>query len=293
MKEVMATMLSPDSNYFYEALIELAFKEDLGPKAEDITSIATVPLTLNAQCRIECKETAIIAGIAVAAEIFHKVDTNIVVNPFYEDGDLVKVVGSSIATVTGPARSIMMAERLALNFMQRMSGVATLTNRFVQLASPHKIAVLDTRKTVPGMRTFQRDAVRLGGGTNHRFGLFDAILIKDNHIAIAGGISKAINMSRSAYPDKKVEVETTTLEEVAEALAAKADTILLDNMTPAMIKEAVKAVGGTAFIEVSGGITLDTIKDYCLPGVNAISVGAITHSAPNVDLSLEVEKVFK
>ncbi len=284
-------MLSPDSNYFYEALIELAFKEDLGPKAEDITSIATIPLNVNAECRIECKESAIIAGIHVATEIFHKIDTNIRVNSFHKDGDFVKVVNARIATVAGPARSIMMAERLALNFMQRMSGVATLTNKFVQLASPHKIIILDTRKTVPGMRTFQRDAVRLGGGKNHRFGLFDAILIKDNHIAIAGGISKAIKLSRATYPDKKIEVETTSLAEVAEALAGKADTILLDNMTPEMIKEAVKVIDGRAFIEVSGGITIDTIEDYCVPGVNAISVGAITHSAPNVDLSLEVEHV--
>lgn len=282
----------PDPGHLADSLIELAFKEDLGPASEDVTTIATIPETLQAECRIECRETAVIAGMALAAEIFHRVDSSIKVKQIHRDGELVKVVGSKVATIVGPARGIMSGERIALNFLQRMSGIATITRQFVELAEPYGIAILDTRKTTPGMRIFQREAVRLGGGTNHRFGLFDAFLIKDNHIAIAGGVGKAVRAAKSARPGMRVEVEAASLPEVAEALVAQADAILLDNMAPDEIKSAIELVAGRAFIEVSGGITLDTISQYLIKGVNAISVGALTHSAPSVDFSLEVDRTF-
>jgi nicotinate-nucleotide pyrophosphorylase (carboxylating) len=174
-----------------------------------------------------------------------------------------------------------------------MSGIATITRAFVDLAAPHGIAILDTRKTTPGLRIFQREAVKIGGGTNHRFGLFDAFLIKDNHIAIAGGVGAAVRLAKEAKPGTKVEVETATLLDVVEALAAQADSILLDNMTPDLVREAVKIIAGKAFIEVSGGISLETIEEFLIPGVNAISVGALTHSAPSIDFSLEVDRTFK
>lgn len=286
-------MVQSDPEHLADALLELAFKEDLGPISEDITSLATIPESLQAECRIECRETAVVAGMTLAEEVFHRVDSRIQVKQIHQDGERVKVVGSRIATITGPARSIMTGERIALNFLQRMSGIATITRQYVDLAAPHGIAILDTRKTTPGLRIFQREAVRIGGGTNHRFGLFDAFLIKDNHIAIAGGVSKAVKLAKVARPGQKVEVETATILEVREALESEADTILLDNMSPDLIKEAVKVIAGKAFVEVSGGITLETISDFFVPGVNAISVGALTHSSPSVDYSLEVDRTFE
>jgi nicotinate-nucleotide pyrophosphorylase (carboxylating) len=285
-------MIQADPNFLADTLIELAFKEDLGPVSEDVTSLATIPESLQAECRIECRETAVIAGMALAAEIFHRVDSNISVKQIHKDGELVKVVGSKVATIVGPARGIMSGERIALNFLQRMSGIATITRQFVDLAAPFGIAILDTRKTTPGLRIFQREAVKLGGGTNHRFGLFDAFLIKDNHIAIAGGVGVAVRAAKAARPGMPVEVETSTMSEVAEALVAQADTILLDNMAPEEIKGAVALIAGRAFIEVSGGITLETISQYLIKGVDAISVGALTHSASSVDFSLEVDRTF-
>jgi nicotinate-nucleotide pyrophosphorylase (carboxylating) len=285
-------MNQPDPGHLADSLIELAFKEDLGPASEDVTTIATIPEALQAECRIECRETAVVAGMALAAEIFHRVDSNIQVKQIHKDGELVKVVGSKVASIVGPARGIMSGERIALNFLQRMSGIATITRQFVELAAPHGIAILDTRKTTPGLRIFQREAVRLGGGTNHRFGLFDAFLIKDNHIAIAGGVAKAVKAAKAARPGMRVEVEAASMSDVAEALTAQADAILLDNMAPDEIKSAIDFIAGRAFIEVSGGITLETISQYLIKGVNAISIGALTHSAPSVDFSLEVDRTF-
>jgi nicotinate-nucleotide pyrophosphorylase (carboxylating) len=285
-------MIQAETKEFTDTLIDLALREDLGPSSEDITTLATVPEELQAECRIECRETAIVAGLSVAEEVFRRVDSRISLKQIHRDGEHVKVVGSKIATITGPARGIMTGERVALNFLQRMSGVATVTRKFVDLAKPHGIAILDTRKTTPGMRSFQRLAVKIAGGTNHRFGLFDAFLIKDNHIAIAGGVGKAVTLAKNAKPGVRVEVETATLADVEEALSTGADSILLDNMQPDEIREAVKLIGGRAFIEVSGGISFETIIDYLIEGVNAISIGALTHSAPNIDYSLEVDRTF-
>jgi nicotinate-nucleotide pyrophosphorylase (carboxylating) len=275
-----------------EALLELSIEEDLG-KIGDITTKATVPDNLKADCTILCKEPAVVAGLRVAQSIFTRFDKEITVIRLAEDGTFVGGANTQIATVRGPAGPILSAERLVLNLMQRMSGVATTTRKFVEIARGSGIQILDTRKTTPGMRQLQREAVQIGGGTNHRFGLFDAILIKDNHVRIAGNVAKAVQLARKAYPEKRIEVEVTNYDEVAMALAENADAILLDNMTPAQVEESVKLINKKAFIEVSGGIALDTIKNYLIAGVDAISCGALTHSAPNIDMSLEVEKFYE
>jgi nicotinate-nucleotide pyrophosphorylase (carboxylating) len=245
------------------------------------------------QCVIEGKEPAVVAGLELAQKVFERFDPRIGLECLVEDGDLIDGARTRIALVNGPAGSILTAERLVLNLMQRMSGVATLTRKYAQLVKPHGIQILDTRKTTPGMRQLQKEAVRIGGGTNHRFGLYDAILIKDNHVKIAGGVAQAIKLAKIRYPDKRVEVEVTNLDEVKQALEQKADAILLDNMAPQMVNDSVALIDGKAFIEVSGGITLDTISAYFIKGVDAISCGALTHSAANVDMSLEVEKYYE
>jgi len=274
------------------ALIDLAIAEDLAD-AGDITTLATVPGSLMCQCVIEGKEPAVVAGLELAQKVFERFDPRIGLECLVEDGDLIDGARTRIALVNGPAGSILTAERLVLNLMQRMSGVATLTRKYAQLVKPHGIQILDTRKTTPGMRQLQKEAVRIGGGTNHRFGLYDAILIKDNHVKIAGGVAQAIKLAKIRYPDKRVEVEVTNLDEVKQALEQKADAILLDNMAPQMVNDSVALIDGKAFIEVSGGITLDTISAYFIKGVDAISCGALTHSAANVDMSLEVEKYYE
>ena len=274
------------------ALIDLAMSEDLAD-AGDITTLATVPGSLMCQCVIEAKEAAVIAGLELAQIVFQRFDPRIRVEPLSKDGDQVDGTRNRIALITGPAGSILTAERLVLNLMQRMSGVATLTRKYAQLAEPHKIQILDTRKTTPGMRQLQKEAVRIGGGVNHRFGLFDAILIKDNHVKIAGGVAQAVKLAKIRFPDKRVEVEVTNLDEVKEALTERADAILLDNMSTQMVKQSVDLIDGKAFVEVSGGITLDTLSTYFIKGVNAISCGALTHSAANIDMSLEVEKYYE
>jgi nicotinate-nucleotide pyrophosphorylase (carboxylating) len=274
------------------ALLELSIEEDLG-KNGDITTKATVPANLKAQCTILCKEPAVVAGLRIAQSIFTRFDKEITIIRLVEDGTFVEGADTRIATVCGPAGPILSAERLVLNLMQRMSGVATTTRKFVEIAQGSGIQILDTRKTTPGMRQLQREAVRIGGGTNHRFGLFDAILIKDNHVRIAGNVAKAVQLARKAYPDTRIEVEVTNFEEVDMALTERADAILLDNMTPAQVEESVKIINKKAFVEVSGGIALNTIKNYLIAGVDAISCGALTHSAPNIDMSLEVEKFYE
>jgi nicotinate-nucleotide pyrophosphorylase (carboxylating) len=190
--------------------------------------------------------------------------------------------------VQGPAQVLLVAERTALNLLQKLSGVATATREYAKLANPHGIQILDTRKTTPGMRLLEKYAVRCAGGTNHRTGLFDAILIKDNHVSIAGGIKQAIQQSRAKYPNRPVEIEVERLDQLTEALDAKAEKILLDNMTPEQIKEAVRLTGGKAFLEVSGGVNLSNLSTYLIEGVNAISTGAITHSVRSLDISLEI-----
>jgi nicotinate-nucleotide pyrophosphorylase (carboxylating) len=260
--------------------------EDIG--RGDRTTEATVPADARGRARIEAREPAVIAGLDAARACFEELggiewDAQVV------DGESV-LAGAVLARISGSLRSILTAERTALNLMQRMSGIATLAARYVTAVEGTGTRIVDTRKTSPGLRMFEKYAVLAGGASNHRFGLDDGVLIKDNHIVAAGGVTEAVHRARTGTPHGlRVEVEVTDLVELADALAAGADAILLDNMTPGMIEEAVKQAGGKALLEASGGIKLGNVRDYALTGVDLISVGALTHSAGSIDLALEVE----
>ncbi|HYH79261.1 MAG TPA: carboxylating nicotinate-nucleotide diphosphorylase [Longimicrobium sp.] len=272
------------------ALIEAALAEDVG--AGDFTSLWTVPDDRRAVARIVAKAPGVVAGTEVAVEVFRRVDPSLSVLVDAGDGAAVEP-GDVVMRVVGPARSILTAERTALNFMQRLSGVATVTRRYVREVAGTGARVIDTRKTTPGMRLLEKAAVVAGGGANHRGGLHDMVMIKDNHIAAAGGIAAAVAAVR-ARNDRglRVEVETTTLDEVRQALAAGVDRIMFDNMTPELMAEAVALVAAAEprpETEASGGITLETIAAFARSGVDFISVGALTHSAPALDLSLRLE----
>lgn len=272
--------------------IDLAIKEDLGTACCDITTQAIVKPGTIANGSVYLKQQATIAGLGVFNQVMRRINPKIEVVATVSDGFYLTSVPHVIARVNGPASCILKAERLALNFLQRMSGIATWTRQFVELAKPYGIDILDTRKTTPTLRAFERYAVTIGGGANHRFGLYDAILVKDNHIKVAGNISSAVSSVRQISPHLTVEVETTTLAEVSEALSCHVEKIMLDNMTPETVREAVKLINASCVVEISGGINLKSLKNYLIPGVNAISVGALTHSAPNVDISLEVEELI-
>lgn len=205
-----------------------------------------------------------------------------------KDGSYINELPGLVLELEGPARAILTGERLALNIMQRMSAIATTTKMFVDKTKGTNIKILDTRKTAPCLRAFDRIAVSTGGGVNHRNGLYDQILIKDNHISVAGSITKAIELARASYPNKNLEVETRTIDEVEEAIKLRPTTILLDNMSPQMVKECISLIGGVSSIEISGGINLDSLENYLIEGVNAISVGALTHSCGSIDISLEI-----
>jgi nicotinate-nucleotide pyrophosphorylase (carboxylating) len=271
------------------ALIDAALAEDVGPG--DFTTLWTVPAERRAEARIVAKSPGVIAGSEVAAEVFRRVDPSLDVTIDAVDGAAV-MPGDVAMTIRGSARSILTAERTALNFMQRLSGVATVTRRYVRAVQGTGARVIDTRKTTPGMRALEKAAVVAGGGANHRFGLHDMVMIKDNHIAAAGGITAAVEaVRRQNDRGLKVEVETTTLEEVREALSAGADRIMFDNMNWPLMHEAVELVRAAdprPETEASGGITLETIHAYAETGVDFISIGALTHSAPSLDLSLQL-----
>ncbi len=269
--------------------IEFALLEDLGQEG-DVTSNSTIPAEKQATATLIAKEDlAVICGLSVAELVFKMVDPTLRFTSFVADGTYIEHSPANIGEISGNARSILTAERTALNLMQRMCGIATATRRYSEKAKQFGIQILDTRKTAPGLRVFDKLAVRLGGGTNHRFGLYDQILIKDNHIACAGSITQAVTAARSLYKGKRIEVETTTLSEVQEALDSSCDIIMLDNMPPALIAQCVELIQKRAQIEVSGGITLETLDQYLIPGVDFISVGSLTHSVKSVDISLEVE----
>lgn len=271
------------------ALIDAALAEDVG--AGDFTTLWTVPEERRAEARIVARSPGVIAGSVVAAEVFRRVDPLIEVTVDAVDGTAVQP-GDVAMTIRGSARSILTAERTALNFMQRLSGVATVTRRYVRAVEGTGARVIDTRKTTPGMRALEKAAVVAGGGANHRFGLYDMVMIKDNHIAAAGGITPAVEaVRRQNERGLKVEVETTTLDEVREALAARVDRIMFDNMSWPLMHDAVELVRAAdprPETEASGGITLETIHAYAESGVDFISIGALTHSAPSLDLSLQL-----
>lgn len=258
--------------------------EDVGPG--DLTTIACVPASTTAAGRLTARQKGVVAGLEAARLVFAELDASLDWRAELADGDSA-AAGGVIATVSGPARPILTGERLALNLLQRLSGIATLTRRFVEAAGG--VAVLDTRKTTPGLRTLEKSAVRAGGGRNHRFGLFDGILIKDNHIAAAGGVRQAVEAARRLAPHTMlIEVEVDTLGQLDEAIAAGAGAVLLDNMPAWVLREAVARVPEGVFVEASGGVTAETVGALAATGVQAVSVGALTHSAPALDIGLDL-----
>jgi nicotinate-nucleotide pyrophosphorylase (carboxylating) len=275
---------------FIKEIIRRALDEDI--QSGDVTTQAVIPDSVLGKGKFLVKTNGVIAGLSVTKNVFEMVDDKIGFKILIPDGGKVKV-GDFAAEVEGKASSILTAERTALNFLQRMSGIATLTNNFVEKINHTKVKILDTRKTVPQLRLLDKEAVKLGGGKNHRIGLFDMFLIKDNHIEIAGSITKAISDCRKfqqrTNSKLRVEVETKNLEEVKEALTCDVDIIMLDNFKIYLMKEAVELINGRCLVEASGNINIENVKEVAETGVDFISVGALTHSVKALDISLEVE----
>jgi nicotinate-nucleotide pyrophosphorylase (carboxylating) len=267
-----------------ERAVHAALAEDIG--AGDVTTDATVAPDAVGTAALVVKHAGVVCGLGAAEATFRALDPDIQFESFVRDGDLVEPP-AIVARVTGSERAILTGERVALNFLGRLSGIATLTRRYVDEIGGTGAAVLDTRKTTPGLRALEKHAVACGGGRNHRFGLDDAVLVKDNHLRAAGSISAAVELVRAAT-ELPVEVECETLDEVAQALEAGTDAILLDNMSLAQLREAVALTAGRARLEASGGVDLDSIRAIAETGVDEISVGALTHSAPSLDVSLEL-----
>lgn len=276
--------LDPSS---YRDLVRRALEEDV--RDGDITTAATVPVGAQAGGVFLAKADCVVAGIEVAFEVFRQVDSSVQTHARIRDGAHV-AAGEIIADVHGPARALLIAERTALNILQRLSGIATIARRFVD-ASGGRITILDTRKTTPTLRKLEKYAVRCGGASNHRAGLYDAILIKDNHIRLAGGVAKAVSRARAYRPEVAVEIEAETIDQADAALVAGADIVLADNMSVDQIREVVRHARGRAKVEISGGVTLERIPELASTGADFVSVGALTHSAPAIDISFEIEPV--
>jgi nicotinate-nucleotide pyrophosphorylase (carboxylating) len=268
-----------------EPLIELALAEDVA--SGDATSEAVLPIDLALRGSIVAKEAGVVAGLPVAGAVFQRVEPQLRFEQHVEDGAVV-APGEVVAALEGPARGMLAAERTALNFLQRLSGIATLTREFVDAVAGTRAVILDTRKTHPGFRVLEKYAVRVGGGRNHRLSLSDMLLVKDNHIEAAGSITAAVERARAGWPDLDIEVEVTTIDQLREALLLEPDRIMLDNFDLARLAEAVTIAGGQVPLEASGGVTLETVGRIAATGVDFISVGALTHSAPALDLSLEI-----
>jgi nicotinate-nucleotide pyrophosphorylase (carboxylating) len=267
-------------------LVRRALEEDVGSR--DLTTLATVPAERQARGVLLAKQELVVSGLDVAAEVFRAVDARLAVEPRVCEGQQVPG-GTELGRVTGPARGMLTGERVALNLLQRLSGVATLTRRFVDAVAGTKARIRDTRKTTPLLRALEKRAVESGGGVAHRAGLDKGILIKDNHARLAGGVGEATRRARSAFPDVLVETEVERLDQIEEALRAGAQMILLDNFTPAAVRTAVAQIAGRVAVEVSGGVTLLSVREYAEAGPDYIAIGALTHSAPAADISLEVE----
>ena len=267
-----------------DRIIQTALQEDIG--SGDITTLSTVPKGTPAQAELVAKEDFYLSGIEVAQRVFTLLDASVAFDALREDGGLVKR-GEVIAWIKGDAHTLLQGERVALNLLQRMSGIATHTAAFVAAVADTEAIVVDTRKTMPGLRVLDKYSVRMGGGQNHRTSLYDGVLIKENHITAAGGIAAAVAGAKKRAPHTlKIEVETENMADVREALDAGADIIMLDNMDLATMREAVELIDGRAIAEASGGVNLETVTDIAKTGVNLISVGALTHSSPAVDISM-------
>jgi nicotinate-nucleotide pyrophosphorylase (carboxylating) len=276
-------------NDLIDRLIDLAFAEDIGDG--DHTTLSCIPATAMGKSKLLIKEVGVLAGIEVAKEIFHRFDPELKVEVFINDGAEVKP-GDVAMIVSGKVQSLLQTERLMLNVMQRMSGIATTTRKYVKRLEGTKTRVLDTRKTTPGMRMLEKEAVKIGGGVNHRIGLFDMILLKDNHVDFAGGIDKAVNRAKEYCKEKgkdlKIEIEVRNFDEIQQVLAiGGVDRIMLDNFNIENTCKAVEMIGGRFEIESSGGITFNTLRDYAECGVDFISVGALTHSVKGLDMSFK------
>lgn len=276
---------TPLDRLLYREIVGRALAEDVG--SGDITTDAAIDENLRARGEIVAKCDCVIAGIDLAAETFRRLDRDVEFVVRKPDSTRCSP-GDIVAEIRGSARAMLTAERTALNLLQRLSGIASITRRFVD-AAEGRITILDTRKTTPTLRALEKYAVRAGGGTNHRQGLHDAVLIKDNHIRLAGGVNVAVERVRAARPGQPIEIEAQSLDQVDDAVVIGADTILLDNMDTETIREAVKRIAGRAKVEISGGITLERIPELASTGADYVSVGALTHSAPAADLSLEIE----
>jgi nicotinate-nucleotide pyrophosphorylase (carboxylating) len=280
-------MLTPLDPAAYREIVRQALDEDVG--RGDITTEATVRPDQRARGVFIAKADCVLAGLEVALEAFRQIDPDLDVTIHKRDGDRCRP-GESIAEIAASARTLLVGERTALNFLQRLSGIATSASRFVA-ASGQRLTVLDTRKTTPTLRALEKYAVRAGGATNHRVGLFDAVLIKDNHIRLAGGVRAAVQQMRERRPGIPIEVEAQSLAELDEALEMRVETVLVDNMSTPDIREAVRRAKGRAKIEISGGVTFDRLPELATTGADYVSVGALTHSAPAVDISFEIEPV--
>ena len=268
-----------------DELILQALREDIS--SEDVTTNAVMRKAQNGEAQLICKQAGVLAGLYVFRRVFELLDGDVAVEFHFSDGDKVKK-GDLIGTISGDIRAILSGERTALNFLQRMSGIATYTNSIASLLEGSKVKLLDTRKTTPNMRIFEKYSVKVGGGYNHRYNLSDGILLKDNHIGAAGGVKEAIAMAKEYAPFvRKIEVECETVKMVKDALEAGADIIMLDNMGVEEMQEAIAAIGGKAEIECSGNVTKENIGHYISLGVDYISSGALTHSAPILDISLK------
>lgn len=274
-----------------EQLIRIALEEDIG--AGDITTLSTVPAETSGKGFFRAKRDGVVAGLFLLEKVFTLLDYTARVRSLCSDGDQV-ARGTVVAEVEGPVRALLMGERTALNFLQRLSGTATLTRRYVEAVKGYPCKIIDTRKTTPGLRILEKYAVRMGGGTNHRLGLYDAALVKDNHIIGSGSIAQAVQRVRRHAPFMaRVEVECADLKQVQEALAAGADVIMLDNMETKQMAEAVRLIDKRAWVEASGGITLERVREVAEAGVDFISVGALTHSAPAVDFNMKIGPAAK
>jgi nicotinate-nucleotide pyrophosphorylase (carboxylating) len=268
-------------------IIALALEEDLG--TGDVTSIATIPADLRATATIVAKAPGVVAGLPIVAAVFAQLDPTVTVTLLAADGDRIVGTPMELARIEGPARSVLGGERTALNILGHLCGVATATRAYVDRVDGTGARILDTRKTLPGLRVLDKYAVICGGGVNHRVGLYDAILIKDNHLRVAGGVRPAVESARALYPALNLTVEVEHDDQLHEAIACGAQRIMLDNMSPDRMRAAVQLIAGRAEVEASGGITLDNVRDVAETGVDVISIGAITHSAKWLDVSLEVQ----
>ena len=287
-----AVLMHPDaflSPLAIDEAVTRALAEDLG-RAGDVTSAATIPPAVHAHAILVARQAGMIAGLPLAVAVFQRLSADINIQAHVRDGNAV-AKGVNVLTISGPARAVLAGERTALNFVGRLSGIATLTSNYIRHAGVTKTRICDTRKTTPGLRALEKYAVRCGGGFNHRFGLDDAILIKDNHIAVAGGVKAVLERARAHVGHLvKIEIEVDTLDQLREVLATGlADVVMLDNMDVPTLQEAVKIADRRVVLEVSGGVTLESIGEIAKTGVDYLSAGALTHSAPNFDVALDID----